>query len=198
LKNISKPCAIFISLALSLAFLISPAFSGMVLRARNSAMVPAVRSLPLNPVGVAGSLRSSLSQRITFTGSAILPQAAIAPAAPLSAELPAFAAEAEVAAPRQGVISRVARAVAGKLSFGRLFDNSRAAAPGAIAGFLPINSDAPQGVVLDKAPSAPNPSRVSGVAIEDYELPGIFNTGDDIFTSGPTVLAADPADEADM
>jgi hypothetical protein len=92
----------------------------------------------------------------------------------------------------------VAQAVAGKLSFGRLFDNAKSSGLGAVLGILPQKTKLPGGLVLDQEPSAPDPKKVSGVSIENYEMPGTLSTGDNIFSAGPTVLTADPANESDM
>ncbi|MDD5657922.1 MAG: hypothetical protein PHF00_11795, partial [Elusimicrobia bacterium] len=110
---------------------------------------------------------------------------------------PAEAAAEPVGRP-ESLLGRVARFAAGKFGFGPAFDNSRAAAPGAVAGILPRPGRLPEGLVLDAPPSAPDPRRVSGVSIESYEFPGSLSTGENIFNDGPVALAADPASEADV
>ncbi|MCX5796439.1 MAG: hypothetical protein NTY77_13180 [Elusimicrobia bacterium] len=126
-----------------------------------------------------------------------------APAQAPQAQLAALSAEASadpVAAPvqRKSLIGRLASAIAAKLNLGRVFDNSKPAAPGAVASILPQKTNLPQGMVLDEAPSAPDTSKGKGVSIENFDLPGVLSTGADIFSSGPTILKADPTNEADV
>ncbi|MDD5628750.1 MAG: hypothetical protein PHU21_06780, partial [Elusimicrobia bacterium] len=115
------------------------------------------------------------------------------------AQLSAEASVESAAAPvqRKSLIGRLASALAAKLNFGKVFDNSKAAAPGAVAGILPHKSSLPQGMVLDEAPTTPPTKGGGGVSIENFDLPGALTTGPDIF-SGPTLLNADPANEADV
>ncbi|MBI5241653.1 MAG: hypothetical protein HY926_14365 [Elusimicrobia bacterium] len=125
-----------------------------------------------------------------------------APAQGPQAQLSVLAEEASaetaaVPAGRKSLVGRLASAIASKLSFGRVFDNSKPAAPGAVAGILPQKSNLPQGMVLDEAPTTPPTKGGGGVSIENFDLPGALTTGPDIF-SGPTLLNADPANEADV
>jgi hypothetical protein len=123
-----------------------------------------------------------------------------APAAAPQAQLSALAAEASAeTAPAQSksIVGRLASAIATKLSFGRVFDNSKPAAPGAVAGILPQKTNLPAGLDLDEAPTTPPAKAGQGVSIESFELPGTLDTGTDIF-SGPTVLQADAANDADV
>ena len=159
---------------------------------------------PMAPVAVAAE--GSGAPIVAAVPAAVAPamsQAAAASAGALKAGLTALPAEASadpVAAPVQGqsLIGRLASALAGKLSFGRVFDNSGAPAPGAVMGILPQKANLPEGMVLDEAPSAPDPKKSAGVFMENYDLPGVLDTGSDIFSGGATVLQADPADAAQV
>ena len=92
-------------------------------------------------------------------------------------------------AQRQSIIGRVQDALGPQLDSGRLFDNSRAAAPAAGLGILPHKApkNLPAGLIPDRAPSAPDPKQVSEVSIESFAL-----------SAGPVVLNADFADKADL
>ncbi len=143
---------------------------------------------------------------LTAQGPAAAPTAAspilAAPAQAPMSQVAAIAAEASgetAAAPaqRKSLVGRLASAIASKLSFGRVFDNAKPAAPGAVAGILPQKTNLPAGMDLDEAPTTPPTKGGGGVSIENFDLPGTLETGADIF-SGPTVLQADAANDADV
>jgi hypothetical protein len=71
-------------------------------------------------------------------------------------------------------------------------------APGAVTGILPQKKASLPGMILDDAPSAPDPIAVKGVSIENFNLSGALDTSDNIFSGGPIVLQADATKEADI
>ncbi|MFA6003989.1 MAG: hypothetical protein WC881_07965 [Elusimicrobiota bacterium] len=144
------------------------------------------------PTAVAAYAAPVTAQAAARAAALAAPQAGLSALSDASAE-----AAAPAASPKRSLLGQLSAALS-KLSLGRAFDNSRASAPGAVLGFVPGKKNLPVGVVLDEAPSAPDPKKVSGISIENYEIPGALSTGEDIFSAAPAVLLADAASEADV
>ncbi|HAM34685.1 MAG TPA: hypothetical protein DEB40_02735 [Elusimicrobia bacterium] len=160
-------------------------------------------ALGASPISIAGEAHGAAAAPVGAVALTAQPAAMAAVPAAAKAESSALAAEAALetaAAPqRRSLLGRMASAISAKLNFGRIFDNSQTGASHGALGFLPQQQKKVlQGVALDDAPVAPDPKKVSGVFIENYDIPGTLNTGDDIFSAGAAVLSADPASEADV
>ncbi|HAM35379.1 MAG TPA: hypothetical protein DEB40_10210 [Elusimicrobia bacterium] len=126
--------------------------------------------------------------------------AALKAETPLPAGASLSAASPETASSeRRSLVDRFKDAAGPELNSDRAFDNSRIPAPGAMLSILPqkIPKNMPPDLVLDQAPTAPDPRQHSGVSIESFDIPGAKGMGG-IFSAAPTVLQADPASVADV